>query len=183
MEKTNTSLACRKQFFSFAYSCWLMPRLKVGPICVKPLLCDYICFVCTDDFEIIKNLWSSLISWMYCLFIFFHKISKFYWNYGEGRMLQAKFKLVSPTWVPLQSVRIFRFRCMHKNTDSEIHKLVLVSSGERQSQREQDLVEGNILPHKSQLYCTRWESLCCASSQEVFPPTMPLSVFFFSLWL
>ncbi len=38
---------------------------------------------------------------------------------------------------------------------------------------------GNILPHKSQLYCTCWESLCCASSQEIFLPTMPLSGFFF----
>lgn len=57
-------------------------------------------------------------------------------------MLQAKLELVSPTWVPLQSVRKFRFRCLHKNTDSESHKLVIVSSGERQSLREQDLVEG-----------------------------------------
>ncbi len=68
---------------------------------------------------------------MYYLFIFFHKISKLYWNYGEGRMLQAKLELVPR--VPLQSVRKFKFRFLHKNTDSESQKCVIVSDSRWES--------------------------------------------------
>ncbi len=174
MERTDTSLACRKQFFYFACSCWLMPRLKVGPIFMRPLLFDCLYLFCPYR-GLLLNLWSTFNICMYYLFILSIK-------YQSCIEIMGKAGCCMLNWSLYHECHCNQY--VNSNLDFcikiQIQKVTNLSLYQTVAERARSCW-GNILPHKSQLYCTCWESLCCASSQEIFLPTMPLSGFFCTL--